>query len=71
MPSTVSGIVLKISFNVFVPFCFQVKSVLSDPKNGFNSEEDLHEKDAQKLEEVGNFLWLGNYLNSTWLSTSY
>lgn len=44
--------------------CFQVKSVLSDPKNGFNADEALTDKDLQKIEEVSNFLWVVNDLNS-------
>lgn len=33
-------------------FSFQVKSVLSDPRNGFNADQGLNEEDRQKLKEV-------------------
>lgn len=41
-----------ISFNVWFFFCFQVKSVLSDPRNGFNADQGLNEEDRQRLKEV-------------------
>lgn len=33
-----------------------MKSVVYDPKNGFNAAEALTEKDIQKLEEVSNYM---------------
>lgn len=32
-----------------------MKSILADPKNGFNADEALTEKDIQKVEKVSNF----------------
>lgn len=69
MPSKGSGIVLKIFFlslTLIFFSCFQVRSVLSDPKNGFNADEALTEDDVHKIKEVSNFLWVGNDLNSTY-----
>lgn len=40
------------SFNVWFFFCFQVKSVLSDPRNFFNADQGLNEEDRQRLKEV-------------------
>lgn len=53
---SVLTVFLKLSYTPFIEY-FQVKSVLSDPKNGLNGDRALTESDRQNLQEVSDCHW--------------